>query len=192
MQTCPALVSQSTGWGRPLLTSSLCFWEGSGSDSPPCRGVGLAEGLHNATVFIYLFSMGVVSGLSPPHLSALSPRWSRDPSSMPASWFFPADKAPPETCPGCPGTDSPVNVSSPSCPSPVLGGWACGKWSQSLGPQQSPGSPPGRVSCTELVSCGAGPVRVWVLCQEVGCWCEGCAAAPALCSGERERTDKTL
>lgn len=46
--------------------------------------------------------------------------------------------------------------------------------------------------CTELVSCGAGPVRVWVLCREVGCWCEGCAAAPALCSGERERNTQLM
>lgn len=50
----------------PADLQPLFLWEDSESDSTPCGGVGQAEGLHNATVFIYLFSMGVVSGLSHP------------------------------------------------------------------------------------------------------------------------------
>lgn len=117
-----------------------------GSDRPP---MGEQARLGDGKVIQYLFIYSPWIGLevSQPHLSALSPECSGDPSSAPASLVPPCGEPHPETCcwtqgsSGYPGADPPpVNVSPLFCPQPCFGrvGKWTGKWSQGVSARPSP------------------------------------------------------
>lgn len=148
----PALVSQSTGWGRPPPSSQPVSGRmaarGTEVDSDsPLMGEQARLRDYKVIQYLFIYSPWVCLKVRQSYLSALSPECSGDPSSAPTSLVPPGGEPHPETCcwiqgsSGYPDTDP----STCECVHPLLPPalfWEGGKVDKKMKPKcQCPAEP---------------------------------------------------